>query len=523
MSTSLEFFGGIPFAEPPVGPLRFNRTVPKIWLPPGEFDARNFGRSCLQQGLSPDVVSEDCLTVNIVRPAGSLPNASLPVVSAIASSYLHYKEIQMFWIYGGGFIRGGAAQYDASAIVAQSVARGTPIIYVSFDYRLGPLGFPQGLEAFARGSLNLGLRDQLACLEWVQLCIGAFGGDPAKVTLFGQSAGAILSAVLFLGGIEHLARAAIFESGSAGSAGVFGEDRGETDWQNFVSAVPGCSSAQNTSSTVACLQGVDAADIMTAWSNATFHSRSLIPWAPCLDGPGGFLPTLPSIMLRNGSFSRLPFIAGTNQDEGTIFTPPNLNFSEQLIQELIVLDFSPPFTSSVDLQSAAHTIVHMYPSDPVLGSPYNTGNETFGMPTQYKRAAAIEGDISFQSPRRLWARLAAAQGVKVFCYLFTQPQIPPPLGVYHGSEVRFVYGGINPGSNSSDASLSKVMMDYWLSFATSLDPNDGHGVSRPLWTSYTADDQNLMQLNGENTTMIPDDYRKDEIGYMMSIADILHQ
>ncbi|KAJ7857027.1 esterase 1 [Mycena leptocephala] len=502
----LEFFGGIPFADPPVGSLRLNAPVVKTVLPLGTFNATNFGKPCLQPGISPELSSEDCLTVNIVRPVGLLSNASLPV---------------MFWTYGGGFSGGSSSQYNPSAIVTQSVHRGTPIIYVSFNYRLGPLGFPQGSEAFQRGSLNLGLRDQVACLEWVQLFIEAFGGDPSKVTLFGQSAGAIMTAILFLGDISHLARAAIFESGQAATSALFTADRGESDWQNFVDGVSSCNT-QNMSNTFDCLQSVSSTEIMSGWAAAAARTQVLFPWTPTLDGPDGLIPALPSVMLATGNLSRLPFITGTNMDEGTIFTP-NSTFSSESIHELIIANFTPPVdsVSRSDLENAAQTIVHIYPNDPVFGSPFCTGNETFGLQPGFKRAAAIEGDISFQSQRRLWAQIGAVLGANVFAYLFTQPQTPPSLGVYHGSEVRFVYGGAGPVA-SSDWNLSRVMIDYWISFATSLDPNDGLGVSRPLWTSYNSENSAVMQLNGDNITMIPDDYRKEQIQYIGDISEILH-
>ncbi|KAJ6565455.1 esterase 1 [Mycena vulgaris] len=494
---SLEFFGGIPFAEPPLGPLRFNTTVLKRSLPPGVFEAKDFGKACLQPGMPVDLISEDCLTVNIFRPAGILPNALLPV---------------MLWTYGGGFASGASSQYNASAIVAQSVSRGTPIIYVSFNYRLGPLGFPQGLEASQRGILNLGLRDQLACLGWIQLWIGAFGGDSTKVTLVGQSAGAIMIALLFLNDITHLARAAIFESGSAATSGVFEADRGESDWQNFVGGVPSCNATHKTPNSLDCLQRVgDSTEILAGFSAAAAQTEFLFPWTPTLDGPAGLIPALPSAVLGTGSFSRLPFIAGTNLDEGTIFTA-NYPFDQMIIEDLIIANFSPPYTSASDLQDAAQTIVRLYPDDPAAGSPFNTGINTFGLSPQHKRVAAIEGDISFQSQRRLWTQTASALGVKVFSYLFTQPQTPPSLGIYHGSEVRFVYGGVSP----SDGKLSRMIIDYWLSFVTSLDPNDGLGVSRPTWLAYTPDSQNLMQLNGNNMTMIPDTYRKGRSNPIMS-------
>ncbi|KAJ7764618.1 esterase 1 [Mycena maculata] len=506
----VEFFGGIPFAEPPTGAQRLNTPVLKTQLPSGEFDATNFGPFCLQPGIPPDLVSEDCLTLNIFRPCGLSSDASLPV---------------LFWTYGGGFTGGGSPQYNASAIVTQSMARGTPIVYVSWNYRLGPLGFPQGSEASENGILNLGLQDQLACLEWVQHCIKAFGGDPSRVTMSGQSSGAIMTSILlFWPNITNLARAAIFESGSAASAGVFtADERGEIDWQNFVGGVPACNGTQNTNDTLACLRSVGSADILTGWSAASSQTEFMFPWIPVVDGC--FLSTLPSILWSNGNFSRLPCITGTVLDEGTLFTG-NYSFADSMISNFIIANFSPPFmqtSSTSDLQAAAQTILQLYPNDPTLGSPFDTGNDTFGLSVPYKRVAAIEGDISFQSQRRLWAQTAAAQNVSVYVYMFTQPQsqAPPSLGVYHGSDVPFVYGAAGP-VGSSNGNLSGMMMDYWVSFVSSLDPNDGLGAPRPTWSAYTSASQSLMQLNGDNTTMIPDDYRQDQIQYIVNNSATFH-
>jgi acetylcholinesterase len=131
----------------------------------------------------------------VLRPAGISFNANLPVLT---------------YIYGGGFSGGTSGIYNGSAIVAQSMVRGTPVIYVNFNYRTGPLGFPQGKDAKASGSLNLGIKDQIAALKWIQLNIGAFGGDKTQVTVFGQSAGAISISILMLQPLfKQLVRAAV--------------------------------------------------------------------------------------------------------------------------------------------------------------------------------------------------------------------------------------------------------------------------------------------------------------------------
>ncbi|KAJ7111463.1 hypothetical protein C8R44DRAFT_883259 [Mycena epipterygia] len=170
-------------------------------------------------------------------------------------------------------------------------------------------------------------------------------------------------------------------------------------------------------------------------------------------------------------------------------------------------------------------------------SPFNTGNDTFGLSSQYKRAAAIGGDLDFLSQRRFWIETATNAGVPAFGYLFTQPQpgVAPSLGVYHSSEVAFVYGA--PSDTSASAVLlSEIMVEYGVSFTISLTPNDGLGIPHPEWTQFTPENEvssyvslhltsyflnNLLrlcviQLNGANLTMIPDDFRAEQTDFINS-------
>ncbi|PFH51193.1 hypothetical protein AMATHDRAFT_59728 [Amanita thiersii Skay4041] len=498
-----DFFGGIPYVEPPLGKLRLQPPVPKTSLDVEQFDASNFGLVCPQPQVPAALMSEDCLTINVFRPSGISSDAKLPV---------------LFWTYGGGFQQGASAIYNGSAIVAQSVARGTPLIYVNFNYRLGPLGFPQGQEADDRGALNLALKDQLAALKWVQENIEDFGGDKAKVTVFGESAGSIMTSILFLGNhIGSLARAAIFESGHAATSLTFTAARREVDWQNFVGAVASCSTLATTNNTFPCLQTAASNEIIQGLLTAIAEAPELFAFDPTLDGPGGLYPDIPSRLFEKGEFARLPFIAGTNLDEGTVFTPQDID-TEDLLRMSIISNYSPPIVSTQELDDAAATLVELYPNIPALGSPFNTGNETFGLSPVYKQAAAIDGDLTFQSQRRFWSRAVSSAGVKTWGYLFTQPQpsLPPENGVSHGSEVTFVYGA-PPDQTASATRLSAFMIDYWVSFATSLDPNDGRGIPRPNWPAYTPQNQVLMQLNGDNLTVIPDNYREKQIDFINSI------
>lgn len=207
-------FLGMPFAQAPVGSLR--------WRPPqslnasfdGVHDATRYGASCMQYNAAPalEPLSEDCLTINVVRPAGLAADADEPLPVLV-------------WIYGGGLLAGSTAdpQYNLSGIVATAQAAGRPFVAVSMNYRLGMWGFLATPALVAEGSTNLGLRDQRLALRWIQENIGAFGGDASRVTLWGESAGAqsIAYHMFAHGGRDDgLFRAAILESGGPTGAQV---------------------------------------------------------------------------------------------------------------------------------------------------------------------------------------------------------------------------------------------------------------------------------------------------------------
>jgi carboxylesterase type B len=194
---NVETFNGIPFAKPPVGPLRLKPPQP-LTSSLGTIDGTGSPRACPQfyfsvddRNIPSDVLGtvlntplfqtignqgEDCLTINVQRPAGTTKDSKLPV---------------LFWIFGGGFELGSNAMYDATSLILESVAQRKPIIFVAVNYRVGGFGFMPGKEILADGSSNLGLLDQRLGLQWVADNIAAFGGDPNKVTIWGESAGSI--------------------------------------------------------------------------------------------------------------------------------------------------------------------------------------------------------------------------------------------------------------------------------------------------------------------------------------------
>jgi carboxylesterase type B len=224
---NVESFKGIPYAQPPIDQLRLKPPQP-LTSSLGKVDGTGIPKACPQFFFSIDErniptnilgtilnlpllqtvtnAGEDCLTVNVQRPAGTKADAKLPV---------------LFWIFGGGFELGSTAMYDGASLVAESVAQGKPIVFVAVNYRVGGFGFMPGKEVLEDGSANLGLLDQRLGLQWVADNIAAFGGDPEKVTIWGESAGAIsvLDQMMLYDGDNSykgkpLFRAGIMNSGS---------------------------------------------------------------------------------------------------------------------------------------------------------------------------------------------------------------------------------------------------------------------------------------------------------------------
>ncbi|KAF6745942.1 Alpha/Beta hydrolase protein [Ephemerocybe angulata] len=412
VSGTVEFFGGVPFAEPPLGPLRFEPPVLRTQLPPGTRNASAYGKACVPSTVvigEPPAFSEDCLFINVYRPTGIASTAKLPV---------------LFWVYGGGFGVGSSNKYDGKDIVSRSVERGTPIIYVNFNYRLGPLGFPQGQEADDRQALNLGVLDHIAALEWVQANIHYFGGDSGKVTIFGQSAGGILAGILFLDPqLGKLARAGIFESGVSNSDTSYAAARNEPVWKMFVEKVPSCAAIASSGHTFPCLKNVTTEEMTAAAIESAFEWNSL-PWAPVIDnGPGSVFPGL-SIPAHRLS----------------VWNGERVIRSTSVLQEVCLNH---------------HKLYHQF-------------------------------------------------------------------GVRHGSEVPYVYGQ-PPSTDSTGEAISTIVVDYWISFTVSLNPNDKKGAKRPEWPQFTAKNPALLRLEARNTTVIKDDYRKEPLAFLIKNAFVLRR
>ncbi|TFK88161.1 alpha beta-hydrolase [Polyporus arcularius HHB13444] len=472
---SLESFLGIPYAQPPIGDLRLSFPQ-RIESYHGTVNATAYGHPCLQQALNlfgsfpPEVLqglkplqeamalsgnvteSEDCLNLNVVRPTKISADAMLPVV---------------FWIHGGGFAAGSNAisLYNGTAFVKRAVELDEPVIYVALNYRLHVMGFLGGKEIQEAGLGNLGLHDQRAALRWVHQFISAFGGDPSRVTIWGESAGAI-SVFLQLftnnGNSEGLFRAGIMSSGFAVPTGDITEGQ---DVYDFVVDHVGCSNATDT---LRCLRTVPADRLLTAAN--TVSPGSALPFLPRADG--SFVKMPPMHLPLNGKIADVPFIAGDVKDEGTFFSFGTLNITTD--------DEVASYVSSVWFPGASpsdvNTLLELYSSDPAAGSPFDTGKANAFSP-QFKRIAAMQGDWLFHAPRRLLLDKVSANQV-AYNFMSARGNFPG-IGDFHGSDLFNALGGGD-------------MSDYFIRFVRHLNPNAATGVH---WPPYKPTTRSTLQFN----------------------------
>jgi carboxylesterase type B len=329
-SGSVEIFPGVPFAQPPTGNLRL-RPPQAITNPLGVYKATKNQAACPQFFFSTVLndaiptsalgllvssplfqtaadISEDCLYLNIHRPAGTTASDKLPV---------------LFWIFGGGFELGWNTMYDGAPWVKESIVEGKPVIFVTVNYRVGGFGFLAGREVLADGAANLGLLDQRLGLQWIADNIASFGGDPSKVTIWGESAGAISvfdQMALYDGDHTYkgkpLFRGAIMNSGSIVPADPVDSPKGQKVYDTVVSAA-GCSSSSDT---LNCLRGVPYQTLLNATNSVPgllSYSSIALSYLPRPDGK--VLTKSPEALLATGKYAKVPFIIGDQEDEGTLF------------------------------------------------------------------------------------------------------------------------------------------------------------------------------------------------------------
>lgn len=465
-------FKGVPFAAPPVGELRWRAPQPAAkWT--GVRAATAYQADCMQEPFPSDAAplgtkpAEDCLYLNVWRPEAEAAG-KLPV---------------MVWIYGGGFVNGGSspAVYDGSQFAKKGV------VFVSFNYRLGRFGFfahPALTKADADGMLgNYGFMDQIAALKWVKRNIEAFGGDPANVTVFGESAGGfsvhmLLNAPMARGLFER----AIIESGGG---------RTNLGGPRFLSTqLPrGPVSAETCGLAFAKSVGIDGTD-----------AKALAA-----------LRKLPAEAVRgnlNMATMNAPTYCGPMVDGKILLADPQTSY---------LAGASAPVSVMVGANSADIGFV-MGDSIDALFSPFgiyrNEAEAAYRVtPTSdvKKLRAELAEDRFMVEPARFVSRALTSRGLKVYEYRFSyvaQSMRKEWPGAPHATEIPFVFDKVKAryGKDlaASDEATARAALVYWVNFAKTGDPN---GADAPEWPAYSPSSDELMNFTEDGPKAMADPWR----------------
>lgn len=440
----VRIYKGIPYAAPPVGPLRWRAPQP---APHRQelLKADHFGPMCMQSSMGPSgtpaKMSEDCLYLNIWTAAKS-PKDKLPV---------------MVWSHGGGYTMGSgdSPQFDGEALAKKGV------VLITYNYRLGVFGFfahPElTRESGKNASGNYGLMDLAEVLRWVRKNISNFGGDPARVTIFGVSAGAGLVANL-VGSPESKG---LFQRGIAQSGGWMGIRIG-SPMKLSQAEVAGVKTVEALGArSLSELRGKPAEEILKKGRGT----------GPIVDG--WFIPDNLSAIYEKGGQNDVDMLVGSNKDEGTFFSRPGSTTADQFIKQ-----------SKQRFGALAENFHKLYPA----GS--NSEAEA-------SQLASFRDELGWHMRR--WAKLQASRGKgNAHLYYFTHvpPETPgaPSRGATHGAETSYIFDNMTPASlkwTDLDRQIADKLSSYWVNFAKNGNPN---GKDLPAWPAFGKGNDRPMVL-----------------------------
>ncbi|MGV0717698.1 carboxylesterase/lipase family protein [Mycolicibacterium sp. XJ662] len=468
---TVKFWKGIPYAAAPVGERRWRAPEPpQRWTEPR--DATRVGPVCPQPTDAKIPIDlgapqgDDCLTLNVWAASDIEAGAGKPV---------------MVWVHGGAYILGSSAQplYHGRALASSGDA-----IIVTINYRLGALGFLD-LSSFGdQFATNVGMRDVLFALQWVRDNIAAFGGDPDRVTIFGESAGAgIITTLLASPAAAGLFCAAIAQSSPATS--IYDQTRGRRIGEQFLAALDVRADEAHRLASVP-ISAVNAA-AQRVFDAVPSTTPGTLAFAPIIDGD--IVPAHPVELAREGRTHRVPLIIGTNKHEAALFRwmkSPLMPITPKAIREM----FATIAAEQPGLQ---------LPSEAQIRAAYRGRPKIIGM--------GVARDIGFRMPS-IWFAEGHCQIAPVYLYRFdfATPMLRLlRLDAAHATELPFVWGNLVAGPRDptfklgglkAGRAVSARMRTRWLNFAVDATPAGPQGD--PLWRPYRDDDRATLVIDAQD-------------------------
>ncbi|GJN78566.1 hypothetical protein PLIIFM63780_002060 [Purpureocillium lilacinum] len=433
----IEAFLNVPYGQNTGGSNRFKPPKPYVAKRGSTIDARAYGPACPQalgEWVLPIAlsnvteISEDCLNLNVARPKGTCSNDRLPV---------------MVYIHGGSFWAGQNSELNIrpDGMVLESTASGLPIIHVAMNYRLGFFGFAQSDALQKEGSENAGLKDQRLALEWVRKNIGVFGGDPDRITIFGQSSGGLSVGmqIMAYGGSkpvpfhQGICESQALEPGITGNFTI--------DAMKALVDHVGCNTSDlHSKDTVQCLRKFDMQTLLNA-SLATYQSDIAHNigdiWLPVVDGD--FLPAAPSRLIKERKFANVTTMIGWCDNDVTFFTDTAIKTADDTLK--FISAYLPDVTSS-----NINKLLALYPAADF------PANKAAGLSSEFYRSARIFRDILMTCQPTWYAEHIASAGNDVYLYNWNQTILDPVLeaitnqtgfGPIHTSEFAYIFGNLS--------------------------------------------------------------------------------